>query len=106
CRASQAEWRQRRQRHSRLVLSRTLLAGKKRPNLWDKFGGDRHQRDVLRLTRRLDVGEFLVLCLVLVMRDQLLDAFLIPSGWKLLLLHSGFLCCRWRHRTGTIWITG
>ena len=52
--------------------SRTLLAGKQRPNLRNQFGGDGHERYVLGLARRLDVGELLILGLVFVVRDYLL----------------------------------
>ncbi len=46
--------------------------------------------------RRLDVGELLILGLVFVVRDQLLDALLIPARGKFLLAHFGYLRCRRR----------
>jgi hypothetical protein len=75
---------------------RTLLAGEQRPNLRDQFCRDGHERDVLALARRLDVGELLILGLVFVVRDELLDALLIPSGGEFLLAHFDFLRCRRR----------
>src|SRR5438128_586224 len=71
--------------------SRTLLAGKQRTNLGNQLCRDRHQRNVLGLARRLDVGKLLVLGLAFVMRDQLLYALLIPARGKFLLAHFGFL---------------
>src|SRR5262249_49337819 len=79
-----------------VYLLRTLLAGEKRSDLGHEVRGDRHQRDVLRLARRLDVGKFLILGLVLVMGDEVLDALLIPPRGELLFAHFGFLLCRRR----------
>ena len=56
-------------------LSSSLLAGQKRPNFWNEFRRDGHERNVLALARRLDVGKLFVLGLTFVTRDQLLDAF-------------------------------
>src|ERR1039458_5134894 len=43
------------------LQSGAWLAGKQRPNLWNKFRRDGHKGNVLGLTRRLDVGKLLIL---------------------------------------------
>src|SRR5438128_815203 len=77
--------------------SRTSLASKQRSNFRDKLRRNVHQRDVLCLERGLNLRGLLVFGLVLVMRDDFLDAFLIPAwGKPRFLFHFRFL--RWRRR--------